>query len=239
MSEPIRMILLFLVVLFSNGIQAITGFAGTLLAMPPSIRLVGTDTAKTVLNILAQVSCFAVLLTGWRHIQWRILGKMLAGMLVGMVVGVVLYRLLPLDFLLTVYGILILLIALQKLFFPKFLADNKRSMYWIVPLAGIIHGMFVSGGALLVVYASGVLKEKESFRATMASVWVILGFFVTASQLQSGAFTSEVTQLTLFSLIPMALGVWGGSLLVKRISQQAFLKLTYILLALAGILVLV
>lgn len=239
MNEPIRMFLLFLVILFSNGIQAITGFAGTLLAMPPCIRLLDADTAKTVLNILAQVSCLAVMLTGWRHIQWRILGKMLAGMLAGMAVGVILYRILPLDFLLTVYGILILLIALQKLFFPKFLADSGRNRYWIVPLAGIIHGMFVSGGALLVVYASGVLKEKESFRSTMASVWVILGFFVTASQLQGGAFTAETARLTLLALVPMALGVWIGSLLVKRISQQAFLKLTYILLALAGLLVLV
>lgn len=41
----------------------------------------------------------------------------------------------------------------------------------------IIHGMFVSGGALLVIYATQVLKEKEEFRATVAPVWVVLNFF--------------------------------------------------------------
>ena len=55
----------------------------------------------------------------------------------------------------------------------------------MVPLAGIIHGMFVSGGALLVVYASGALPRKEEFRATMAAVWFFLGFFFTAAQVQS------------------------------------------------------
>lgn len=39
--------LLFLLVLFvSNVIQAITGFAGTVLAMPPSVYLLGLDHAK-------------------------------------------------------------------------------------------------------------------------------------------------------------------------------------------------
>lgn len=46
--------LLFLLVLFvSNVIQAITGFAGTVLAMPPSVYLLGLDHAKVVLNVMA------------------------------------------------------------------------------------------------------------------------------------------------------------------------------------------
>ena len=43
--------LLFLLVLFvSNVIQAITGFAGTVLAMPPSVYLLGLDHAKIGLD---------------------------------------------------------------------------------------------------------------------------------------------------------------------------------------------
>lgn len=43
--------LLFLLVLFvSNVIQAITGFAGTVLAMPPSVYLLGLDHAKMRLD---------------------------------------------------------------------------------------------------------------------------------------------------------------------------------------------
>ena len=49
--------LLFLLVLFvSNVIQAITGFAGTVLAMPPSVYLLGLDHAKVVLNVMAWLS---------------------------------------------------------------------------------------------------------------------------------------------------------------------------------------
>ena len=42
--------------------------------------------------------------------------------------------------------------------------------------------MFVSGGALLVIYATQVLKEKEEFRATVAPVWVVLNFFLMVTQ---------------------------------------------------------
>ena len=49
-------------------------------------------------------------------------------------------------------------------------------MICILLAAGMIHGMFVSGGALLVVYATLVLKDKEEFRATVALIWVTTAF---------------------------------------------------------------
>ena len=48
---------IFLIVLFiANIIQAITGFAGTVLAMPASMFLLGIDDAKVVLNVMALIS---------------------------------------------------------------------------------------------------------------------------------------------------------------------------------------
>ena len=66
--------LLFLLVLFvSNVIQAITGFAGTVLAMPPSVYLLGLDHAKVVLNVMAWLSGLMIAVTGYRHINWKCL----------------------------------------------------------------------------------------------------------------------------------------------------------------------
>lgn len=234
--QPLTALLLFLVLLFANGIQAITGFAGTLLAMPPCIRLIGADNAKTVLNLLAQASCLMILLGSVRSVNWKELAKMLVLMLIGMAVGVWLYRQLPLDFLLTVYGLLIIAVALQKLFVPRLFPQRAPWLVALVPLAGIIHGMFVSGGALLVVYASGALPRKEEFRATMAAVWFFLGFFLTGSQVQSGVVTPQVVSLTVLCLVPMALGTLIGGRLVKHISQGLFSKITYVLLLISGVL---
>lgn len=48
--------LFFLIIFLTNIIQGITGFAGTILAMPPSLMLVGYNTAKPILNVLGLLS---------------------------------------------------------------------------------------------------------------------------------------------------------------------------------------
>lgn len=53
--------------------------------------------------------------------------------------------------------------------------------------------MFVSGGALLVVYAAQVLKEKEEFRATLAPVWVVLNSILLVSQVRQGVLQREIS----------------------------------------------
>ena len=49
-------ILFLLVILLTNIIQGITGFAGTILAMPPGLMLVGYPVAKPVLDVLGLLS---------------------------------------------------------------------------------------------------------------------------------------------------------------------------------------
>ena len=116
MTVTWREILFFLILFGANLIQAITGFAGTLLAMPPSMQLLGVDEAKSVLAVLDQLSCLLIVLTGFRHINWKEFGKMAVLMVVGMFVGMRIFEAFPIQQLLTLYGAMILCIALWKLF---------------------------------------------------------------------------------------------------------------------------
>lgn len=228
--------LAFVFVLFvSNIIQAITGFAGTLLAMPVSMMLIGVHEAKVILNIMAFLSCIALAVKNRKYIQWKILGKIIAYMSVGMVIGICLFDLVSLNFLLPVYGVFILLISVKKLFCPGEENLSKKMLDGSLLAAGIIHGMFVSGGALLIVYASAVLKDKNSFRATVSSVWVVLNAFLMVSDFLHGYITLDVMKLTIDSIVPLFLAVCVGNWIQKKINQQGFLKLTYGLLFLSGI----
>ena len=154
---------------------------------------------------------------------------------------------------------MILCIALWKLFGQNFLKPNKKTfgaetaeesseaesllhlagMLLVILAAGVVHGMFVSGGALLVIYASGALKEKEEFRATMAMLWVTIGCYLTGNQIQAGHFNSHVIFLCAAGVIPLFAGIWIGTKLVKKIKQETFLKLTYVLLIISGVLAIV
>lgn len=231
-------ILFMLVLLFANTVQTITGFAGNLLAMPPSMLLAGVVQAKTVLNIFTLVACLWISIQNRRYIQWNILIKMTAFMLVGMGVGVWLFERISLDILLPAYGVMIILIACKKLFIRKEIAVPQICMIAVLLLAGIIHGMFLSGGALLVVYAVSVLKDKNEFRATVSPVWVILDAILIFSHYQLGYYTPENVWITVISMIPLVISIWLGNMLYKKINQQTFLKITYVLLIISGLTIL-
>lgn len=267
-----RELLVFLILFAANLIQAITGFAGTLLGMPPTIQLIGVDEAKTVLAILDQLSCLLIVLTGFRHINWKEFCKMAVLMVAGMFIGMKIFEVFPVRQLLALYGAMILCIAIWKLIgqklvqglFPRKAAPQtggpgapvqdpvpqagsfkgKSQAYFagmllVILAAGVIHGMFVSGGALLVIYASTALKEKEEFRATMAMLWVTIGCYLTGNQIRAGHFNSHVIFLCVAGIVPLFAGIFIGTKLVKKIKQETFLKLTYVLLIVSGVLAMV
>ena len=205
--------MLFLLVLFgANVIQGITGFAGTLLAMPASILLIGPDKAKAILNIMAVLSCSIIAVQSLRYVDVRELLKIIAAMLLGMGVGMYAYAVCPLTYLIPVYG-----------------------AAWAVLLgAGVVHGMFVSGGALLVVYAAATFRDKEVFRSTLAAVWVILNGLLMGKDFFSGVYDGDVVFLTAVSVVPLAAAIYVGTAIHRRINQALFMKLSYALLILSG-----
>lgn len=229
--------ILFLIVLFfANAIQAITGFAGTVLAMPPSAYLIGLDNAKVVLNVMAWISGLLIAVINYKHIRWRELAKIIIFMILGMIVGIKICEVVHSDsILLTIYGVIILIIAFKNLLFKKEVNIPSVVLLIILILSGIIHGMFVSGGALLVVYAVQVLKDKDEFRATIAPVWVVLNTYMMVSQYRNHLFTSNNINLILISIIPLFIATWIGSRLAQRLNKNIFLNLTYILLIISGL----
>lgn len=239
MTAQVRDILVFAILFAANLLQAITGFAGTLISMPPTMKLIGVDEAKALLNVIAQISSLMIVVTGFRHINWKEFVKMFALMALGMLVGIKIFEVFPMNQLLVIYGIMIILIALEKLFVKKEIKMPDIAMLLVIFAAGIIHGMFVSGGALLVIYASTVLKEKEEFRATIALIWVTIGCYITGVQVQAGHFNSHVIFLMLAGIIPVFVGTWIGTKMVKKIRQDIFMKITYILLLLSGIMAMI
>ena len=90
-------ILVFLILFGANLLQAITGFAGTLISMPPTMKLIGVDEAKALLNAIAQISSLMIVITGFRHINWKEFFKMFVLMAAGMVVGMKIFEVFPMQ----------------------------------------------------------------------------------------------------------------------------------------------
>ncbi|OON95980.1 MAG: hypothetical protein ATN32_06745 [Candidatus Epulonipiscium fishelsonii] len=235
----INQILFIIVIILSNIIQVITGFAGTMLAMPASMKLIGIDEATAILNVVALVLSIIVITQDHKYINKKEATKIIILMVLGMGAGIYLLQVMPTDILLNGYAIFIIFIALKKIFIKKERPMTTIIAFIVIFLAGVIHGMFVSGGSLLVIYAITVFKDKDRFRATLALIWVVLNGIMLITHIRQDYFNPQVCMLTLISVLVALLSVKIGNKLHHKINQQVFLQITYLLLLLSGILLIV
>ena len=234
-------IVFFLVILLANIIQGITGFAGTILAMPPSLMLVGYSVAKPVLNVLGLLSGIYVFVGHREHVSWKEVKKIVAVMAVSILLGILIKGLFEgkEQLLYKLLGIFVILLSIQGgLSLRRKGADENAESrsaaqaadspfsYVILVLAGIVHGIFVSGGPLLISYLTKKIKDKVSFRATISTVWIFLNTLIMLDDIRAGFWTGGLLITQLISLPFLFAGMYIGSRLYVRMSQRFFMILT-------------
>lgn len=226
---------LFLIAFFvAYTVQAVTGFAGNIFAMPVGTTLLGLNSTVAILNAMGVFACGLLTLLNLKSVNWRELGKILAVMTVFMLIGIWLDTLIPLDMLLRIYGGIIVIVGLKNLLITNQKLLPEWALWIILALAGLIQGMFVSGGAFLVIYAIQKLQDRQQFRITLSATWAILNCIYAVIAAQQGHFTGDVIQIILMC-VPLALvATFLGSKLQAKISQEKFLKFTYVLLLFIG-----
>lgn len=238
--------IIFLIIIFlSNIIQCITGFAGTVLAMPFSVMTVGYNVAKPILNALGIAASVYIVAKDVKYVRKKEFAKITAVMLVGIVAGSLLSQAVggQAGLLYKILGSVVITFAVINAY--RFYSKKEDEKYPAVISAllliasGIVHGMFVCGGPLLVTYLGGVIKDKREFRATVSSVWIVLNTIIMLGDIKSGYFNADLLLMLAVSLITLALALVVGNLIYKRMSRNVFLQLTYALMLISGISLLV
>lgn len=234
MTEIAGTVLFVLVQLFSNFVQAVTGFGGGPIAMPPSMALVGVAQAKAAVTCILWLTCIIISVRQIRNIDLKHLGIILGCMIPGVLVGMWLFSVLSLNILMLVYGIIVVLIGGWKLFFPaqRDLPHSVRIVALI--LSGLMQGMFTSGGPFLVIYAVSAIPDKNRFRATISTVWAVINTYMVARMAVGGMYSNGEYMLVVYSLIPVALAIYTGKRVADRLDRELFLKVVYALLIVSG-----
>lgn len=102
-------------------------------------------------------------------------------------------------------------------------------------LAGVIHGMYATGGPFVVYVLSRTQLNKSQLRSTLTMLWltinlVLVTLFIVDGSLDAAKGTRVLTLLPVLAL-SVALGEW----LHHRIDEISFRKVVYVLLIGAGI----
>ncbi|SFG63370.1 sulfite exporter TauE/SafE family protein [Oribacterium sp. WCC10] len=273
----------FLDIFLAHIMHGVTGFAGTLLAMPFGLMLVGYPVAKPVLNILGLFSGIYVFLGNRKYVVWKELWKIVAIMSVGILAGICIKDMLlgKEKLLYLVLGIFVIAVSIQGLIKELMTGSGKKSgevhseealekerpdaetdsdingtlkvdteseakksdkgrafsglSCLLLPVAGVIHGIFVSGGPLLISYLAKRIPEKNQFRTTISTVWIFLNTLVLMDDLRSGYWDVKLMLTTVCAAPFLFGGLKIGSMLYKRMSQHTFMIVTFVLLLLMGI----
>lgn len=224
-----------IIIIFTNIIQIAAGFGGSIIAIPFSVKIIDFESVKMVLNTYSEVGCIILMLQTFKEINWKEFIKMTIGMTFGILVGWKIVSIVNLEFLMPVYALFVIAIGIYKLAFKHEIKYDSKWLFIIVLFAGIIHGIFLSGGCMLVVYAVMAVKDKTEFRATLNAVWVVIGFFWILYDYFIGNFTTINIIRSLIGIATLAISIPAGNFLFKKLDQRRFLNVIYILVIIAGI----
>ncbi len=232
--------ILMTIVFFAFVTETTVGFGSTILTVTLGANLVA-------LNVLLPAFVpLNVLLSLWIILKYRseldheyIIRRILPSVAVGMALGMAIYRLGSPTALLLFFSCFVAVMAVYELF------KEWRGAVVVEPLSGwqsmlllgaggVVHGLFGSGGPLIVYVASKQLVEKARFRATLAALWLVLNITLLINFQFAGDLTRESLKITLLLLPMLALGIVVGDRAHHILPQRLFRLVVWGLLLFAA-----
>jgi len=132
----------------------------------------------------------------------------------------------------------VFLIGLSLLFLIKkglILKPNKREALLGGTFSGLFAGILGTGGAIRGLTMAAFNLEKNAFIATSAIIDFFVDFSRSVVYFLNGFITMEVLIYIPFLIVISIVGTYLGKLLLKRISQETFKKLSLYLILIIGI----
>jgi uncharacterized membrane protein YfcA len=238
LSAP-ELSLLALVVALAFFVESATGFGSMVVALTlGALRFPVTSLLGWLLPVNLVLSTYLVA-RGWRSLDGPFLGRralplVLGGLLVGLAVSRVVQvsRLEPLFAgLVVVVAAALVRGALQREV-PVPLHGPVRAAALLG--AGVVHGLFATGGPLAVFVFSRELKDKAAFRATLSALWLVLNLLLLPRLVGEGVLSAGTLSVSALLLAPLAVGIVAGERLHARLDEGRFRQVVGVLLVAAG-----
>lgn len=242
-----KLALLWLIVLVGFSTEASFGFGATVITVTLASQLLPIDfILPSVVPINLLLSAYMV--ARYHHaVDRRLLFRgILPAMSVGVAVGLVLMSKssdssLKLSFAIFVVGLSVL--ELKRLLAPGDSAGSGAAATRPVagPLraamlfgAGVIHGLFGSGGPLVVYVAGREIDDKRAFRSTLGALWITMGSVLLAGYAMSGLLTVSTARTSALLAPTVVLAVMIGERVHHAIAERPFRIGVFALLIVAG-----
>ncbi len=236
-----NLIWLAIIVLISYTTQAMSGFGSTILALTLGIHWYPIEVLLPVLVALDMVVNLYLVTRHYRHISRpHLFRSILPAMGFGLLAGIMAFQYIEGDLLKKLFGSLVIVLSMRELYrllrkrHAQIALSNLTAKTCIVA-AGIVHGIYASGGPLLIYAVSRLNLSKSVFRSTLGAVWLIFSVILTASYLVAGKFTADSMRFILILLPMILIGILLGEWLHHRIDENRFKLFVFAVLFFAGL----
>ena len=227
------------------GVQTITGFGAMVISVPLGAQLMGINELLLLLLPLSIAQCGYIAIRHRAAIDWRLLARWIIPIMgTGTAVGAVLSGELSGVVLRRALAVLILVLSLFELYvLSKPDLERKALPVHSTALgllgAGVMHGIYATGGPLLVYTVGRRVPDKAVFRSTLVIVWLLLNSALIAYFFFDGRYRSSHTANVALLLPGVIVGIIVGERLHTRLDGRRFRQVTFGFLAIAAIALLV
>jgi len=221
--------------------MAFAGFGGIIIPITLGAHFYPMKWMITILVPLILLSNIYIIILHHRHIDWQVLlKKVLPLMFFGLIIGIAIFNWAQGDLLKKLLGILVVSLSLKELNFLYRTTKNQTPITKIksglyVFSAGIVHGVFASGGPLLIYVLSKMNLLKSVFRSTLAVVWFTMNILLIMSYIFSGRLNATSLKFSMMCIPSAVLGLLIGEFLHRRVDEKLFKIFVFIILVIAGL----
>ena len=241
--EITNILLLALILVLAHVVETTLGFGDTIISLAFGLFLFPLEVLLPALVALAILQSAWLVIRWHRQVNWRLLLiTILPLAFAGMLGGILIRDYANETVLIIVLGVFIVLVSSVELIglHLRKSAAGPLPRCLAVPVllgGGIFHGLFATGGPLVVYYAGREIREPQAFLGTLAVLWLILNVVLYATMWMAGSAGVQSLQLAGMVLPGFIAGVVIGSFI--KVKELTFKKLTWSVLLIVGIIQLI
>lgn len=231
------------VVAVAQTAEAVTGFGGTVIAVALGAQFLDLGVLLPTYIPVNLVLSLYIVARHRRYVDRKVLfARILPLMGTGFVLGLALFNRVESRGLKSWFGVFVAVLAAYELYKAGRREQGAvggrmgmlKAACWLIP-GGIIHGIYASGGPLVVNFAVRELPDKRVFRSTLSALWLTMTSLLALSYVITGRINVNTLRGSFFLLPSMFVGILAGEWLHGRVDEKRFRMVVNVLLLVAGL----
>lgn len=219
--SPQEWILLSIVVFLAGIVRGCIGFGFSALVVVSATLFLEPVLVVPMLAFLEIAASLQMLLGSWRDTAFRVLLPLLAGTAVATPLGVMLLVVLEPDIVRLMISSMVLMLSLMLYRGWQYQGSQGPAVLSILGLgSGICNGTAAVGGLPVAVFLTASNIDIRTLRATLVMFFLATDIILLLSSAGHGIFSLSLLSQSAAMLLPMFIGIWLGSRLFKRLSEE-------------------